>query len=516
MDINGAFKRTFKLIFGQCNLELDDLKEYLLSYQPPFVMRKSSLSGKQVALCNGNYPASAKFISEDEIDFNKKFNPLGINEIKDMDSLVAAARERLYYAGNKVLGNSNFVTESDTCFDLSFSKYGHNNISSKYIAYSSYIRSNSSFIFGGCYMGRSSHAIHSSAFVDSTRCFESYMTYNSSDMFACYNCRGCTQTMFSFNLRNKKYCIGNLELPKEKYLAIREKLVSESREYIEKNRKFYPVFSLNLCAPRTGALSIPALKSETTDPAPIDLAFKKTCNILFGHEIGPLQQYEKFLSKRIGEIERHKSVFGNETTLPPMFFYAHLPRGRLLNAQEAEVAGKISMDEEKLNGLGTLLQNLGKIALYPSELRLGENRNLIETPFAIDAVSAYKCPNISYSKNCGCSFANNCESVFGCYRSVYSTFCIRCFFATGLTRCSECDACEKCSDCYFCHNCENLQDCILCFNAKNLRYAIGNAEVGKEKYLEFKARLQGWSALSLEREKDLKHDIFNIGSKQAQ
>lgn len=29
-DINEAFETTFKLIFGECNVRLDDLAEYLL------------------------------------------------------------------------------------------------------------------------------------------------------------------------------------------------------------------------------------------------------------------------------------------------------------------------------------------------------------------------------------------------------------------------------------------------------------------------------------------------------
>jgi len=66
----------------------------------------------------------------------------------------------------------------------------------------------------------------------------------------------------------------------------------------------------------------------------------------------------------------------------------------------------------------------------------------------------------------------------------------------------------------FCHNCEGLSDCMFCFNVKNKRYAIGNVEVGREKYLEVKKRTLAEIAAKLERKHDLELDIYNIGVKK--
>ena len=52
---------------------------------------------------------NAKHMSFDEIDFGRKFEPLCIDDTKDIDSILEAVRERIYYSGNIILGTSQFV-----------------------------------------------------------------------------------------------------------------------------------------------------------------------------------------------------------------------------------------------------------------------------------------------------------------------------------------------------------------------------------------------------------------------
>ena len=42
MDINQAFKFTYKLLLGECNVEMDEVKDWLLSYR--FRLGKNILS----------------------------------------------------------------------------------------------------------------------------------------------------------------------------------------------------------------------------------------------------------------------------------------------------------------------------------------------------------------------------------------------------------------------------------------------------------------------------------------
>jgi hypothetical protein len=105
------------------------------------------------------------------------------------------------------------------------------------------------------------------------------------------------------------------------------------------------------------------------------------------------------------------------------------------------------------------------------------------------------------------------EHLFGCAMMFDSSFCIHCYQSSKLSRCFEVDSSRDCSDCYFCHNCENVQNGIFCFNSKNLRYAVGNVEVGKEKFYKVKAMLLRSILPALESGRAPGIDIFNIACK---
>ena len=104
-EVNDAWKKTCRILFGK---EVGDMKtyaEWLNEYPLPTKTKKSAISGKEIIIGNTEYCDNAKFISFDEIDFNKKYPPLNINEIKDIDSIAQAIQERIYYTGNGILGD---------------------------------------------------------------------------------------------------------------------------------------------------------------------------------------------------------------------------------------------------------------------------------------------------------------------------------------------------------------------------------------------------------------------------
>jgi len=63
------------------------------------------------------------------------------------------------------------------------------------------------------------------------------------------------------------------------------------------------------------------------------------------------------------------------------------------------------------------------------------------------------------------------------------------------------------------HNCENVQDSMFCFNTKNLKNAIGNAQLAQEKYLGVRNALLAQMHAELEKKKELKLDIYNVGAR---
>ena len=84
--------------------------------------------------------------------------------------------------------------------------------------------------------------MHSQIFFYTKRCFDSYLCVSSSDLYSCFNCKNCMDAMFCFNQNSKRHAIGNLELPKEKYLVIKKKLLSEIAEELEAKKRFPSVF----------------------------------------------------------------------------------------------------------------------------------------------------------------------------------------------------------------------------------------------------------------------------------
>jgi len=288
--VDKAWKSTCKVLFGGEIGELDSFSDYLPEqHYIPYSKRKSCVSGKPVIMGADRYPADAKFISEDEIDYGAK-EALDMNSIKDLDALIESLSDRFRYSGNKIFGVSSFVQEADNCIDSSYVYRSHNVVSSKYVAYSNFVRADSEFIFGSGPLMHGSHLIRVMGSESLSRSFECAATTFSSDMYLSFNCRGCTDCMFCFNLRSKKYCIGNLELPREKYLEIKKKLLAEMREYLIKHKRFRSVFDFASPPSKEAVAKVhaPEVERKVGDLAPIEGAFKSASRLVFGKELSPL------------------------------------------------------------------------------------------------------------------------------------------------------------------------------------------------------------------------------------
>ncbi len=69
-----------------------------------------------------------------------------------------------------------------------------------------------------------------------TRCFEVSDSANCSDCYFCYNCENLQDCMFCFNTKAKKYAIANVELPREKYKEIKQKVLDSIVKKLEKGK----------------------------------------------------------------------------------------------------------------------------------------------------------------------------------------------------------------------------------------------------------------------------------------
>lgn len=241
METGAHFKATCKVLFGREIGELGDFASYLQENVEPPMAAKSALSGRQVYLSQPFYCKGARFA--DVAELPPMGNALSINDVKDIDSVLGAMAEKFGYCGNKNLGISKDVVQSDMCNDSLDIMSSQNVMASKHAAYCNGIRA--SECAWGCMLGGEvGFAIHSQIFFYSKRCFESCLCFHCTDIFCSFNCSDCTETMFSFNQKAKRHMIGNVELPKDKYVGLKSKLVGEIAGQLEGKKRFPGIFEL--------------------------------------------------------------------------------------------------------------------------------------------------------------------------------------------------------------------------------------------------------------------------------
>ncbi len=514
-NLEKAWNSTCRVLFGREIGPLSKYSGYLEEYLLPVAKRKSHLSGKEVIIARGDYPQSARFISEDELVPNRDY-AISINDMKDIDSLSAALKEKLEYSGNRYLGNSAFVEKSDIVHDSQF-VYGSSNIEqSSYICSSYMMRMGSKNVFGSGWTGNGEHLIRLVAGLNLHRCFESHFISDSSDIYFSFNCDGCHDVMFSFGQKNRSYAIGNLQLPKDKYRTLKAKLLEEVVRELEREGKYPSLFDLSpQDAPAKPPKISPHVPDVGDDMAPVEKGFAATCAIMLKKSPGKLSRMEDWLAENTVHLDEVDTPFGTHTSLPTDFgIVSKMPKKRAVKIFELFEIGKIALDEKEIGSVKSIVKALGKIAYFTAEYWTGENRNIVKTPLILHSMNTYKGFEATYSENAALtSFSLHSKFVYGCSRIVESQFSMKCYDSLYLNRCFELDSCNKCSDSYFCHNSEALQDCMFCFNMKGRRHNIGNTQLEKDAYAKAKDALVLQMAGELSKTGRLKWNIYNIGAK---
>ena len=239
--LNKAWKIMSKVLLGEEIGELEEYRGYLTKHLEQVLTKKSAISGKEVTLFTHNFCKDAKFICNDEIEeYNKRLRnlKLDINEIKDIDSVLQALSDELYYCGSIITGNCNEVNKSD---GISNSVYVHESseiYDSKYVAFSNSIRSGE-FVFGTNWSGDDKFLLKGYETSMVVRCMETIRTAICSDCYYVASVDECKDCMFSFNQIGKRNLIGNVEFPQNEYKEMKDKLISDIRESL-KSKKTIP------------------------------------------------------------------------------------------------------------------------------------------------------------------------------------------------------------------------------------------------------------------------------------
>lgn len=514
-ELNKAWKSACKVLLVDEIGELKEYEDWVGRYVAPGKKRKSHISGQEVILSNDRYCNAAHFVSSGESQKAPAQATLSINEIKDIDSIVEALSDKWEYVGNRALGVSTNVESSDLIVDSHYVLESTNIQKSSYVFRSSLIGTSSKYVFGCVLIDEVEFATKCSGNWNTRRCVDSHWILDCSDIFFSYYCINCHDMLFSFNQKNKRCCVGNLELPKEKYLSLKSKLLSEIREELKRDKSFPSLFELVPNEKPKDGLKLSVAQELEGDIGPINKAFKSTFKVIFKKESEELPIYEKWLSSGVVKVKEVLSQFGATTFIPDDYELGHYslyPEKRIVSYPESVELGNLQMDEKDTASLNAIRKGLSKIGYLTSEYSWGKNHNLVKSPFVYNATDVYKSFDTLYSQFVGLNSSSvRSKYVFGCRRIYDSQFCINCYDSHFLNRCFEVDTSVKCSDTYFAHNCEGLQEAMFCFNAKGKRHAIGNSELTPEQYRELRDKLVEEMAEEIIKNKSLKHDIFNVG-----
>jgi hypothetical protein len=329
--------------------------------------------------------------------------------------------------------------------------------------------------------------------------------------------------MFTFGMRNGTYCIGNLQVPRDKYLELKKKIIGEVSGILKKEKRVFSVLDLVGGAQRRNPK--PSLRIAPPHPArfnmgPIEDAFESTSSIVLRKKLSDVDSYAAYLQRNSLPNVFVKSVLtgrkiaigGHIAHLVGLFGIGN----RTLDGEEIVEIGKMRIDEKRLNELraepDVLIDILAPIAYAGLDTVDGNNQNIGSSTIMIDSSDCYNGSSFIKDKKCAfCHWPRESECIFGSSALFKSSFCINCFHSKNLTRAFELDNCNNCSDAYFMHNCENIHDSMFCFNVKNLKNAIGNAVLKPDAYKAIKKSVLEQIVSELEKKKSLKWDIYNIG-----
>lgn len=246
----------------------------------------------------------------------------------------------------------------------------------------------------------------------------------------------------------------------------------------------------------------------------VERAFRGVTKILFGKELSGLKQYEGWFAKTTARGEICPAAGGEQLFVPDYSIFAGLPKGAIAGTGSFNRLSQLKIKAGQEDGVSSISKKLPEIAQYIVDFSEGKNSDVSESTIYSDVFNGYRLVDCSKSKNVAfCFWSSACESSFGVAKSAKCSFSMNVYQSIDITRSFEVDFSKNCSGVMFCHNCYNVHDSLFCFSSENIRYAICNVEVGREKFMEWKAKLSEYIVAELEKRHALSLSVYNMGCK---
>ncbi|MFH1520813.1 MAG: hypothetical protein ABID61_04155 [Candidatus Micrarchaeota archaeon] len=238
-EIEKAFQETTSILFGKKLYNLEDYRTWLLESVGKALYTKSQISNNTVYVPDIIFYSSIK---KNMVTLDESVE-LGKRQLSEEDTKIltlANASEKLkdikFVTSDVMLGQNQDLKKTSTYMNAQHCFDGVWYINSKCDAYCFWPRE-SEYCFGSHFIFASNFSIKCYNSVKLARCFELSDCSTCTDCYFCHNCENLNNCMFCFNVKSLRYAIGNIEVGRETYLKIKEKIIGEIANKIETEKK---------------------------------------------------------------------------------------------------------------------------------------------------------------------------------------------------------------------------------------------------------------------------------------
>ncbi len=251
---------------------------------------------------------------------------------------------------------------------------------------------------------------------------------------------------------------------------------------------------------------------KTAVLAALERAWAGTCRVVLMGEVGPLMEFEPYLTRRKEKCRLEKSLISGKRVA----VIGTYPKGsRFISDKEAkqylEKTKGMKLDINSVKDIDSAIGAFSEIAAYAGDVVLGRSYGVLESTKVVESSYVFSSSDAIYSKFIAFTqIAKYSENVFGCISAgKNSRFAIACAESYESARTFECFYVYHASDCVYSANVENCQDCIFSFNLRGKRRCIGNLELAPDKYRQLKEKLLSEARQMLSEKKSLP-SIYDI------
>lgn len=224
----------------------------------------------------------------------------------------------------------------------------------------------------------------------------------------------------------------------------------------------------------------------------VNKAWKDTCRVLLGDEIGGLEDYRTYLSRYLEPVQKKKSCLSGKdvSVSSPHFCGTAKFIGNDEIREYNSVLARAPLDINDVKDVDSILEALKGNLYYSGNSITGNSGGVSDSDSCVNAYFVHSSSEISDSKYVAYSKAvRYAEYVFGSSIGGEGKFLIKSFELYNLARCMETLRVSDCSDCYYAASVEGCTNCMFSFNQRNKHYLIGNLALSRDKYARLKEKL---------------------------